>query len=251
MLVLVTDLDGTFLGGSPEHFAELTTFLDRQGKDARLVYCTGRARPKVLPLIDSGRLPRPDAIIGDVGTSLWDGHGRTLAPHVDNVIRERWGDGSTRVTAALSFIDGLRPQEACGPHRMSYTYSEISAVAAATPIVEALCFDALESDGVYFDVLPKGINKGATVLALMDFWGLAADEVVVAGDTLNDLSMFRTGLQGVVVGNAEPALLKVLPIQANTYRAKEHGAGGILEGLRHFGYARAALAAPLRESKNV
>lgn len=236
MLVLVTDLDGTFLGGTPEHFAELTGFLSAQGQGRRLVYCTGRGLHKVLPLIESGRLPRPDAIIGDVGTSLWDGHGRVLAPHVEAVVRDRWGDGRSRVMAALAFIDGLLPQDRCGPCRMSYTYSHRAAVTQAVPIVEALGFDALESDGIYFDVLPKGINKGATVLALMDHWKLTVEQVVVAGDTLNDLSMFRAGLQGVVVGNAEPALLQQLSPHEKTYRASEHGAGGILEGLRHFGF---------------
>lgn len=236
MLVLVTDLDGTFLGGTPEQFSELAERLAAMGDDARLVYCSGRARHKILPLIDSGRLPRPDAIIGDVGTSLWDGHGEVLSHPVTTAIAERWGDGRSRVEAALATVPDLLPQAGCGPNRMSYTYTHIDAVATATPIVEAMGFDALVSDGVYFDVLPKGINKGATVLALIRLWALAPEHVVVAGDTLNDLSMFHTGLPGVVVGNAEPALLAALPPRLPTYRARAHGAGGILEGLRHFGH---------------
>lgn len=229
-----------FWGGTPDHFSELNELLSAGGQSTRLVYCTGRALQKVLPLIESGRLPRPDAIIGDVGTSLWDGHGRSLAPKIEALISEHWGDGRARVMAALESIEHLVPQEGCGPNRMSFTYTHRKAVEAGTPIVEALGFDALESDGVYFDVLPKGINKGATVLALVRLWELAVSEVVVAGDTLNDLSMFLTRLQSVVVGNAEPALLEVPPHHPNIYRARTHGAGGIIEGLHHFGFTQTA-----------
>jgi hydroxymethylpyrimidine pyrophosphatase-like HAD family hydrolase len=60
--------------------------------------------------------------------------------------------------------------------------------------------------------------------------------VVTAGDTLNDLAMFETGLQSVMVGNAEAGLLAALPRLPRTYRARGHGCEGIVEGLHHFGF---------------
>ena len=60
--------------------------------------------------------------------------------------------------------------------------------------------------------------------------------MVTAGDSLNDLAMFETGLQSVMVGNAEPGLVRALPGLPRTYRACGHGCEGILEGLRHFGF---------------
>lgn len=237
MFVLISDLDGTFLGGEKTHYLRLTKFIADERHARKLVYCTGRAREKVLPLIESGLLPRPDAIIGDVGTSLWDGYGGPLAPEIEESIRFRWQNSGSRVIRALSSIDDLKPQEGCGPNRMSFTYTQHGTVELATHIVKAMGFDALHSDGRYFDVLPAGINKGATVRELVKLWNLDESQVVVAGDTLNDLSMFETGLQGIVVGNAEPALIAALPSGSKTYCAKNHGAGGILEGLRHFGFA--------------
>src|SRR5690606_22775451 len=64
--------------------------------------------------------------------------------------------------------------------------------------------------------------------------------VVVAGDTLNDLSMFEAGFSGVVVGSAEPALVERVRKLPHTYIAAADGCGGILEGLVHHG----ALVAP-------
>ena len=60
--------------------------------------------------------------------------------------------------------------------------------------------------------------------------------MVVAGDTLNDLALFETGLRGVVVGNCEAALRERVGDREHLYFAAGEGAAGILEGLRHFGW---------------
>jgi hydroxymethylpyrimidine pyrophosphatase-like HAD family hydrolase len=65
----------------------------------------------------------------------------------------------------------------------------------------------LLSDNRYFDVLPAGVNKGTTLLALLEWLEVDLATVVTAGDTLNDLAMFETGLNGVMVGNAEADLV--------------------------------------------
>jgi hypothetical protein len=48
--------------------------------------------------------------------------------------------------------------------------------------------------------------------------------------------MFETGLQGVMVGNAEADLVAALPRLPQVYRAQGEGCEGIVEGLRHFGF---------------
>jgi hydroxymethylpyrimidine pyrophosphatase-like HAD family hydrolase len=80
------------------------------------------------------------------------------------------------------------------------------------------------------------VNKGSTLLALLSWLEVETERVVTAGDSLNDLSMFATGLQSVMVGNAEPALLAALPRLPHTYRAAADGCEGIIEGLHHFGF---------------
>jgi hydroxymethylpyrimidine pyrophosphatase-like HAD family hydrolase len=102
--------------------------------------------------------------------------------------------------------------------------------------IAALGVDCLVSGDKYLDVLPAGVNKGSTLMALLQWLDLSSDSVVTAGDSLNDLAMFETGLPSVMVGNAEPALRRALPDLRRTYSARAHGCGGIVEGLRHFGY---------------
>ncbi len=63
---------------------------------------------------------------------------------------------------------------------------------------------------------------------------MAHDQVLIAGDTLNDLSMLRLDIPGVCVGESERELLDVTRDQASTYHARSPGAGGIVEAISHF-----------------
>lgn len=44
----------------------------------------------------------------------------------------------------------------------------------------------LYSAGRYLDFLPKGVNKGSTLHALVQHLGVDPNSVLVAGDTLNE-----------------------------------------------------------------
>ena len=65
-LMLATDLDGTFLAGSPAHRQQLYRLVDRH-PEIRLTFVTGRGLEAVMPLLSDPSLPRPDYVICDVG----------------------------------------------------------------------------------------------------------------------------------------------------------------------------------------
>ena len=52
------------------------------------------------------------------------------------------------------------------------------------------------------------------------------------GDTLNDLSLFQTGLQGVVVANREPLLAQAAQGLPHLHWSDYEGAAGVLDALR-------------------
>ena len=83
----------------------------------------------------------------------------------------------------------------------------------------------------YFDVLPRGVQKGPTLLRTLSALGLPPERTLVAGDTLNDLSLFQTGLQGVIVANREPLLAEAAQGLANVHWSQKDGAAGVLEAL--------------------
>lgn len=235
--ILFTDLDGTFLGGTRQERARLTNWLQTQTPDTKLVFATGRSYENIQPLIASGELPKPDAIIGDVGTSLLQADGQPICQTIHAEIESRWAHPAKQVAAQLAQIDGLLPQAKTGPRRQSYTFERPIDLESACRAIQAIGADALISDNQYLDVLPKGIHKGWAVLRLIQHWQAEPKHTVVAGDTLNDLAMFQTGLPAIVVSNAEPALKQALPTHApHIFYAEAEGAAGIWQGLAHFGW---------------
>jgi hydroxymethylpyrimidine pyrophosphatase-like HAD family hydrolase len=151
-------------------------------------------------------------------------------------IEALWAGKSELLSQLLVDVPGLSPQPISVDRRLAFSYDPESFDSALIARIEAHGVDCLISDDRYFDVLPSGVNKGSTLLALLDWLQLDRQRVVTAGDSLNDLAMFETGLAGVMVGNAEPALQLQLPDLPNTYLARAQGCEGIVEGLIHFGF---------------
>lgn len=55
------------------------------------------------------------------------------------------------------------------------------------------------------DILPKGINKGSALLAILDLLDVSVDEVAVFGDADNDLALLGAVENAVAVANATPS----------------------------------------------
>ena len=236
-LVLATDLDGTFLGGSDEDRALFYEWIEGNRDRVGLIFVTGRDPGFVTDLTRKRGVPRPDYVVGDVGTTIAEVDGdHLLAPiaELEAEIAEAWGDAATRVQAALTGISGLRLQSTGFRYRASYDMDPAHFDATALDKVAALGLDALISDNRFFDVLPKGVSKGPSLLRLLAHLGVDNRRTLVAGDTLNDLSMLALGLPAVAVGGSEPALLEEVADLEHVFAANGAGVAGIAEAILHF-----------------
>lgn len=237
-MVLATDLDGTFLGGSDPDRDRLYDWLRAHAQTVGLVFVTGRDPAFIADLCGSGRVPWPSYVVGDVGTTIAhvDATGDiTPIAALEQDIAALWGDRSTQVRRALEGVAGLRVQDTAFRYRVSYDMDPQTFDDRAIQVVQDLGADVLISDNRFFDVLPRGISKGPSLLKLIDHLGVAQSRVLAAGDTLNDLSMLVAGTPAVAVGGAEDALLAALPDgAAHIHRASAIGAAGILEAIAAF-----------------
>lgn len=232
-LVLATDLDGTLLAGTQETRRRVRDLFSGGLAGARLVYVTGRGLESIIPLLSDSTLPQPDYIIADVGATVVDGALRPVDPlHHD--IAARW-PGTQYVLQQLARFPLLQRQTVPQERRCSFFVNVGGISDDLRAAVEAFDCDLLFSANRYLDVLPRGVNKGTTLLQLAEAEGFDLDSVVVAGDTLNDLSMYSTGFRGIVVGGAEPALIERVRKMPRVYIATDQGCGGILAGLAHHG----------------
>lgn len=243
--VLATDLDGTFLGGSNEERDAVYSWIKAHRHEIGLIFVTGRDPQFIETLCSDGRIPWPEYVVGDVGTTIAEvalqpqngnGSAHRVRPiaELEADISEIWGDAGARVRDLLKDARGLKLQPTPFRYRVSYDFDPATYDGIAEKIIDDAGFDVLISDNRYFDVLPKGVSKGPSLRRLLTHLGVDDSAVLVAGDTLNDLSLFQTGLRGVAVANSEPGLIARIGDHQNTYRAAKNGAAGIAEAVRHF-----------------
>lgn len=235
--VLATDLDGTFLGGAQESRTALYAWIEAHRSRLGLIFVTGRDPQFIETLCADHAVPWPDYVIGDVGTTIALVDDRKISPiaALEGEIASIWDDAGRHVREQLDGAPGLTLQPTPFRHRVSYDFDPQAYDGRAEAIVCAMGHDVLISDDRFFDVLPKGVSKGPSLLRLIDHLKIESDQVLVAGDTLNDLSMFHTGLAGAVVAEAEPALLEATADIDKARHCSAPGAAGIAEAIAAFG----------------
>ncbi|WP_306252931.1 HAD family hydrolase [Parvularcula sp. IMCC14364] len=236
-MVLATDLDGTFLGGSEDARDQLYQWIQQHRDTVGLIFVTGRDPAFIRELCASGRVPWPDYVVGDVGTTiarLSPGKEVLPIPALEAHICAIWDDRGPTVRKKLDAHPGLTLQPTAFRYRVSYDLDPEKFDNSAISIVEALGADSLISDNRFFDVLPRGISKGPSLIRLLTELNVPLAKVLAAGDTLNDLSLLTTGTPAVAVGGAETGLIEALPQLKNIHRARAVGAAGIAEAIRIF-----------------
>jgi sucrose-6F-phosphate phosphohydrolase len=235
-----SDLDGTMLGNpeSTRRFKEAWESLSRRQRPF-LCYNSGRLVDDVLALLKTDVLPWPDYLIGGVGTQLYDVKGKQPVAEFDEQFRDGWD--LVKVEQFLGAFPGVtrQPPEFLHPYKSSWYLQR------ATPeIVDALrkqltdaglMVTVIYSSARDLDVLPAGTSKGHALQWLCERINLPLKQVLVAGDTGNDSSMFLLpDVKGIVVENAQPELHEAV-VHLPTFSATRTFADGVLQGLAHFG----------------
>jgi mannosylfructose-6-phosphate phosphatase len=234
MNLLISDLDGTLLGDD-RALDGFSVWYAQVNDRLRLVYSSGRFLDSIRESIDRFHLPQPDAIICGVGTEIHDlttglrivGWPEACCDWNPALVREVCGEFS-------EFAE--QPRHLLSDFKISYYGYDLNDTFLSR-LTRRLEEVGQEGSIIYssrrdLDILPAATNKGTAATFLARHWGFHRDQVLVAGDSGNDLEMFRTGFRGIVVGNAQPELLSLH--NQRVYHARAHFAEGVLEGLRHW-----------------
>lgn len=224
-LLLCTDMDRTIIpnGRQPEHpnarraFRQLCAL-----EELCLVYVTGRHRQLVQEAIASWQLPRPDYVITDVGTKIYQlvqGKWNEMLSWQKQIASDWRGKTHDDLQQALLFCPQLVLQERSRQNdfKLSY-YLQLSAdrkkiFAAVEKQLTLLGVDASliwsidepEQIGL-LDVLPRHATKLHAIEFLQQHLGYKHHEVIFAGDSGNDLPVLVSPIQSVLVANAEPEI---------------------------------------------
>ncbi|TRB02149.1 MULTISPECIES: HAD-IIB family hydrolase [Rhizobium/Agrobacterium group] len=236
-----TDLDGTVVGNNDatRRFRDFWQSLPDEHRPV-LVFNSGRLVDDQLALLEEVPLPRPDYIIGGVGTML---HAKQRS-ELESAYRHSLGTGfdPKRIADVMGRISDVTMQEEQYQHGLKSSWflhdADEKALADIENALLAADIDAriVYSSGRDLDILPKAADKGAALAWLCGQLHIGLDESVVAGDTGNDRAMFELNdVRGVIVGNALPELVSLANGNSRFYLSGATEADGVMEGLRHWG----------------
>lgn len=239
MLLFSTDIDGTIFDG-PESASRFAGFWKeiRNGLEVPLlVYNTGRSLDDARNLVATTALPRPDYFICGVGTEISDEAASCLMDGWHDELEESWDFDAVFEVVSRQPAARPQPRECQNPFKCSWFWEDADR-AAIRELTEMLARRGIRSQAIYssnrdLDFVPEKANKGNAAAWLANRLGIPAREVVVAGDSGNDASMFHIEeARGILVANAEPVLVETVACR-NPYRAKQPCTAGVIEGLAH------------------
>ncbi len=269
MIFLFSDLDRTLIpnGDQPESPGARSLFRQLIASGLiRLAYVSGRDKELVRQAINEFQLPKPDFVIGDVGTSLYRLKGKSwiLDHSWENEISSDWSGYENEDIVELVTSTGeddleLQPAEKQGAYKVSYYTDPGESGRSSTACISELLqdkgidanlvwsIDEAENRGL-LDILPAGANKISAIRFVMKQEKIAEERVVFAGDSGNDLDGLTSGLQAILVANAHQDIRleavetarskgfdhKLYLAHGEKYTLNGNYSAGVLEGLGHF-----------------
>ena len=267
-LLLCTDLDRTLIpnGPQPESPRARAAFAELVADDrVVLAYVTGRHRQLVEEALVQYRLPQPDFVIGDVGTTIYriePAGNWQLDTSWDKQIGSDWNDMSNPdLQRLLDDISALRLQEVHkqNSHKLSYYHALVSDRKATSSAIET----RLQTHGIkarlvwsvdepaamgLLDILPRAASKYHAVAWLQRQLGFSDENTVFSGDSGNDIEVLASPVPAVLVANCEEQVREqaLSEAAANGYSTRLYIArggfqgmngnysAGILEGIAHY-----------------
>ncbi len=250
--LLVTDVDDTVLGDF-EGLLLLSRELSSVRGSIVLAYNSGRSTQSIkASLVANPCMPAPDYLIGEVGTQIENFTTAEIDDEYVQILKSHWSrEEIEKVLRDLPFQK--QPDEFQSDLKLSYYASpEVDPVRWSQ---ERLNKSEQQATIIYsnqrdLDFLPPRSGKGRATVRLQEKLGFDKEQVIVAGDSGNDVGMFKHGFKGIVVGNAHSELKRLgSPPKINIasdaeskkqksshiYVATAEYAKGLVEGLRKLG----------------
>jgi HAD superfamily hydrolase (TIGR01484 family) len=267
-ILICTDLDRTLLpnGRHPESTEARVVFTRLVLRpEVTLAYVSGRHRGLVEEAIREYKLPLPNWVIGDVGTTIYKVTTREEWLHWpawEQDIAVDWrGLTASDLLPLFTDLPSLQLQEESKQNRYKLSYylplsadvgalqQEMSLRLETQNLAASLIYSIDEATSVgLLDVLPAHATKLHAVEFLMHQQGFDYSNTVFAGDSGNDLPVIASAVPSVLVANADSLVIEQAKIQALQqgtmsafYLAQGDFLGmngnynaGILEGVAHY-----------------
>jgi sucrose-phosphate synthase len=238
---IVTDIDYTLIGDD-DYLLEFTQLLNKLPSNIGFAVATGRSIDSAFEILKENKIPHPDLIISSVGSEIYYNYNGKLiySRGWDAHINHQWNrEGIRNLLEKFDFLE-YQKGDTQRKFKISYYTSDVPKNLKKVNdilIQNKLKTNVIFSHGQYLDILPYRASKGKAVRYLAYRWNIPYENIMVAGDSGNDIEMLKGELLGVVVANYSQEM-EPLKGQKRIYFAKRNYAGGIIDGLKHYNFLK-------------
>lgn len=237
--MIVTDIDHTLLGDETA-LSKFVAMIENIDYNICFAVATGRTIDSAYKVLEKNGIPYPDIIISSVGSEIYYNfrgkliYSKGWHAHLNN----QWK--RNKIVKLLSGFKYLKYQEEENQRefKISYYTSEIPGYVKKVKnvlIQNKIKANVIFSHGQYLDVLPYRASKGKAIRYLAYRWNIPFENILVAGDSGNDIEMLKGEMLGVVVANYSREL-EVLKGQKRIYFAGGKYAAGIIDGIKYYDF---------------
>lgn len=240
--LLITDIDNTLLGDD-DLLKELQEILRAHRDRIGFGVASGRSLELITDVLQKNGIENIDVAIASVGSEIYYGNDFVPDKGWASHLRPKWRP--ERIHRALDefpFIHLQKEEYSQREFKISYDLDDsIDPEEALHRINEALtkaraAYKLIFSHGSFIDILPPRASKGKAIRHLSTKWNIPLERIATSGDSGNDYDMLTGQTAGIVVGNYDPELESLKEIKSGrVFFAKALHAGGIIEGLKHYG----------------
>ena len=266
-ILICSDLDRTLIpNGYQEESAHVRAVFRRltEHSSIYLAYVSGRNRKLILDAIEEYYLPEPQYAIGDVGTTLYrvmNGNWQLSDEWGDEIGKDWNGLNWEGLAGLIEDIKEIRLQEPEKQNMYKLSFytdpnvdhqlliKNIRTILASEGVPANIIWsvDEIGTNGL-IDVVPARANKLHAIRFLLLQEQFSDDRAVFAGDSGNDLDVLTSGLQSILVKNADDQIRReaieiltdkkmlnrlFLP-KGKFWGMNGNYAAGVLEGLVHY-----------------
>ena len=235
--LIVTDIDYTLLGDD-RSLAKFKNTLRKMSTQIGFGVATGRVVESAVKVIKNNNIPMPDLFITSVGSEIYYNYKDELIYSTgwDAHISHLWQQD--KIIDLLSKFKFLKYQEKQNQRKFKISYYTPDIPQNIQKVRELLIDNKIKcnlifSHGQFLDILPYRASKGKAIRYLAYRWNIPFENILVAGDSGNDMEMLKGDLLGVVVANYSSEL-EELKGSRRVYFSDKRFAAGITDGINYY-----------------
>ncbi len=237
--LIVSDIDYTLIGDDPA-LNDFIKILNGMSSKIGFGVATGRVVESAIEVIKENKIPMPDFFITSVGSEIYYNYKGELvySNGWDAHISHLWQ--RNKIVDLLSKFEFLKYQEKQNQRTFKISYYTSNDPPNLDKVRELLIKNKIKcnlifSHDQFLDILPYRASKGKAIRYLAYRWNIPFENILVAGDSGNDMEMLKGDLLGVVVANYSPEL-EELKGSRRIYFSNKKFAAGINDGINHYNF---------------